>query len=81
MSESPWRDALGEQVHEARLARGWTWGAVDSRTSVPATTWRRVEQGRPCGDHALIGIADALGWDRGECFRILADAVEKDAAG
>lgn len=80
MSDAPWRVTLGQQVREARLARGWGWTTVDRRTSVAVTTWRRVENGRPAGDHALIGISEALGWDRGECFRILADALDKEAA-
>lgn len=76
MSVQPWRVALGRRVHDARMDRGWSWGAVDRLTEIAPTTWRRVEEGRETGDHALLGIADALGWDKGECFRIMADALD-----
>ncbi len=78
MSESPWRATLGTRIRDARQERGWGWRAIGRRSSVPVTTWRRIELGHPANDHALLGIAETLGWDRGECFRIMADALDDD---
>lgn len=79
VSDSPWRAELGERIHEARKSKGWGWRAAERWSSVPATTWRRAEQGLSVNDRALIGIAAAFGWRPGECFQVMADAVNDKA--
>lgn len=77
MRPTPWRLALGARVKEERLARGWGLRRAEAISGVSETTWRHLEAGRQVGDHALIGVAEAFGWDRGECFRVLADALDE----
>lgn len=42
-----------------------------------ASTWQNIEAGREVRDYSLIRVAETLGWDRGECFRVMADALEE----
>ena len=77
MRPTPWRLALGARVRARRDALEWSLRRAEVVSGVPEATWRHLEAGRQVGDHALIGVAEAFGWDRGECFRILADALDK----
>lgn len=77
MSASPWRIALGVRVRSCRLERGWTRRQVAFKSDVPETTWRRIETGSSAvSDVSLIAVADTLGWSRGECFRVMAEALD-----
>lgn len=72
----PWRAALGARVRECRMDRGWSVRKVATKSHVAQTTWRRLEAGEPVSDWTLIEVADVLGWPRGQCFRIIAKALD-----
>jgi transcriptional regulator with XRE-family HTH domain len=56
------RQRIGEQIREARLARGLTQEAVTNRIGMDRATYVRIERGQasPLLD-TLILIADAIG--------------------
>lgn len=76
MRPAPWRAALGARVRAARMEKGWSVRRAEGVRGVPQTTWRHVEAGWNVNDEQLIEVARTLGWPSGECFRIMADALD-----
>lgn len=77
MRAAPWRVVLGDRVRAARRGKRWSRRRAEGASGVPASTWQNIEAGREVRDYSLIRVAEALGWDRGECFRIIADALDE----
>lgn len=77
MSVDPWRATLGYAVRAARDDHGWSLRAAGERSGVPKSTWSRLEAGEVVADHTLIQAEAALGWGRGECFRLMAGHLER----